>query len=346
MSCTTRPAGGPGEGAVEKRGDLPYSTFAEAAAALAKLGWHVFPIASKSKRPLVKWANGAALRDADFETIFTAHLAEKIRRLAARGIEFRNSEPSDNLDLLRATTDQCTVGRWWHLWPQANIGVATGVSGLLVLDVDRHGCLDGFTSLMELAHQYGPLPRVVVQRTGRNGLHLFFATPTGRPIRNSVGKLGPGIDIRGSGGMAVVAPSLHASGARYRWIKKRDPWTMLLPKLPAWLLSLLDPQHAPSACCRMPITEIPANLSRYAERSLRSELDAVRRAVEGSRNDALNRACFSLAQLASAGLLDVSLTRRLLAGAALSNGLSEKEIAHTMRSGWQCGFDHPRELKR
>src|SRR5215470_11391526 len=33
------------------------------------------------------------------------------------------------------------IGRWWQWWPDANVGIATGVaSGLLVLDIDpRNG---------------------------------------------------------------------------------------------------------------------------------------------------------------------------------------------------------------
>ena len=36
-----------------------------------------------------------------------------------------------------ATTDEATISAWWERWPNANIGIATGmISGLVVLDVD------------------------------------------------------------------------------------------------------------------------------------------------------------------------------------------------------------------
>ena len=57
------------------------------------------------------------------------------------------------------------VGRWFDRWPEANIGIVTGiVSGLVVLDVDaRHG---GAQSLVGLESEHGPLPRTVTVATG------------------------------------------------------------------------------------------------------------------------------------------------------------------------------------
>jgi len=38
--------------------------------------------------------------------------------------------------LLDATCDQDKIRAWWECWPDANIGIATGLSKLTVLDVD------------------------------------------------------------------------------------------------------------------------------------------------------------------------------------------------------------------
>src|SRR5713226_1159337 len=40
-----------------------------------------------------------------------------------------------------ATTDELQIRQWWGRWPQANVGIATGVnSDLVVIDIDpRNG---------------------------------------------------------------------------------------------------------------------------------------------------------------------------------------------------------------
>lgn len=113
-----------------------------------------------------------------------------------------------------ATTDLDQVLDWWNAMPDANIGMPTGTaSGLDVLDVDsRH---DGETSLATLEERYGPPLVTAVALTGGGGRHLYFLHVP--KVRNSAGRLGPGLDVRGEGGYVVLPPSLHVTGRRYRW---------------------------------------------------------------------------------------------------------------------------------
>jgi hypothetical protein len=131
--------------------------------------------------------------------------------------------------VLDATNQADTVARWWRMWPGANIGIATGAaSGLVVLDVDpRSG---GDHSLARLLAQNGGLPETPCVRTGGGGLHYYFAHP-GRAVKNSAGKLGRGVDVRGDGGYIVAPPSIHISGERYVWATACAPVA-----LPAWLI--------------------------------------------------------------------------------------------------------------
>jgi Bifunctional DNA primase/polymerase, N-terminal len=93
---------------------------------------------------------------------------------------------------------------WWVQWPEANVGIVTDPeSGLCVLDVDGE---DGEQSLQALECRE-PLPRTLRALTGRKGSdgarkgsHLYFAFPAGAKLSNSAGRLGKGLDIRGSGG--------------------------------------------------------------------------------------------------------------------------------------------------
>jgi len=54
------------------------------------------------------------------------------------------------------------------------------------------------------------------------------------PVKNSMDAHGPGLDIKGEGGAIVVAPSLHASGKRYRWRN-----SVPIANAPGWFLRLL-----------------------------------------------------------------------------------------------------------
>jgi len=115
----------------------------------------------------------------------------------------------------RATTDAEQIREWWRRWPSANVGIATGPSGLLVVDVDQSK--GGEVSLSKLEARFAALPATLRVRTG-GGWHVYFTAPLGVEVRNSNGKLGPGIDVRAAGGYVVAPPSLHASGKRYEWI--------------------------------------------------------------------------------------------------------------------------------
>jgi len=129
-----------------------------------------------------------------------------------------------------ATRDGNVICRWYANGEVINLGIRTGPeSGLVVLDIDpRHG---GDESVKAL----GKLPDTATVATG-GGRQLYFRWPAGADIRNSAGKLGPGLDIRGTGGYVVAPPSLHISGGVYRWL--RDPRGGVA-ELPAAILSRL-----------------------------------------------------------------------------------------------------------
>ena len=109
-----------------------------------------------------------------------------------------------NHGLKDATTDIARIRSWWEAWPNANIGIATGPdSGLVVLDVDCPEILNGWQS------------DTLTAETGK-GQHFYFAL-NGTAVKNSVRKLGDGLDLRGDGGYVVAPPSRHASGVTYTW---------------------------------------------------------------------------------------------------------------------------------
>jgi len=151
-----------------------------------------------------------------------------------------------------ASRDVNMIGEWWRRWPAANVGVLTGAeSGILVLDLDGEPALQ---TLIEFESKGWRLPDTCTVVTGR-GAHLYFQYPAGFAIHNSAGKIGLGLDIRGEGGYVVAAPSIHASGARYRIDD-----SPVLP-MPEWLLSFIQEPQAARERESAPAAETIASVS-------------------------------------------------------------------------------------
>lgn len=226
-----------------------------------------------------------------------------------------------------ATADQEQIRQWWTRHPGASIGIPTGAdTGVFVLDIDMP---DGPATLERLMRENGPLPATLEQRTGSGGRHLFFTHP-GRPIKNSAGKLGPGLDTRGDGGYVILPPSQHPSGNPYEWTTSHPT-----AEAPAWLLEKLTERHS----------EKPAPIAtggEYGRAALARELAELTGAAEGSRNSRLNTAAFSLGQLVAGGELDRGQVGAALTAAAASIGLPHQEAAATIASGLEGGSREPR----
>ncbi len=256
---------------------------------------------------------------------------------AASGCTSPAKHPRTRRGLYDATTELGAIRRWWRRWPEANVGLRTGVvSGLVVLDVDPdHG---GEASLGELVDAYEALPETLEVRTGGGGWHLYFIHPGGR-VTNSAGVLGPGLDVRGDGGYILTPPSRHVTGGTYRRLTHTPPAAM-----PEWLWALVirkAPERATTAIVA------PADLDRsrcsaWARAALAEETTRVRQAAEGSRNHTLNRAAFALGQIVAGGHLDPDDATGRLADAALAAGLAETEIRSTIASGLSAGASSPR----
>jgi hypothetical protein len=107
---------------------------AEAAVAYARRGWHVFPLATRSKLPAIA------------------------AKFGGRGV-------------LDATPDEAKARSWWNINNTYNIGIATCI-GFWAMDVDpRHG---GDETLIALERQHGDLPHTVIGLTGGGGRHVLF----------------------------------------------------------------------------------------------------------------------------------------------------------------------------
>jgi hypothetical protein len=101
------------------------------------------------------------------------------------------------------------IGGWWHRWPDANVGVATG-HAFFVVDIDVKNGVDGEATWRAL-QQHREAPKTRAVRTPSGGRHLYFST-AGASVSNSVNRLGRGLDIRGTGGYVVAAGVIDGRG--------------------------------------------------------------------------------------------------------------------------------------
>lgn len=104
-------------------------------------------------------------------------------------------------------------------------------------------------------------------------------------------------------------------------------------------------EAAPTAPAIQPLVNGGVNgISGYAAAALASETRNVRDAVEGTRNDTLNDAAYSLAQLVAAGHLPYQLVHDELLAASHVCGLPAWEAERTIGSGFRGGRKQPRQV--
>lgn len=164
-----------------------------------------------------------------------SRLAVAAERYAAQGWHVFPLVPRGKTPLLKggagflsATTDLEQIRAWWARTPEANIGLWPGQSGLVVLDIDGPNGENGARKLGALAQP------TLICTTGRpdGGRHLYFRRPD---FSVSNCDLAPNFEVRGDAGYVVAPPSVHPSGAVYRWLGKADEIISLPPQVLALL---------------------------------------------------------------------------------------------------------------
>jgi hypothetical protein len=134
-----------------------------------------------------------------------------------------------------ASNDLSVIWQWWSKWPDANVGIAAGKSGLLDLDLDTYKEDYQGDKLLTLADE-----QTVTNLSGSGGAHLLYQMPENAFYGNGRGTLPKGIDVRGFGGQFVAPPSLHPSGKRYQWETGYGPHEIELLPLPESIAAILD----------------------------------------------------------------------------------------------------------
>lgn len=302
---------------------------------LAELGWHVFPLRPHTKRWPALHGHGQCP-------------ATGICREEHQGWE------------QRASTDPGRIRRCWADAPY-NIGLATGPSGLVVLDLDqpkpgqelpeswsRWGIRCGVDVLDRLATRAGErLPETYTVTTPSGGWHLYFRAPSGTELRNTGKKLGPLIDTRAGGGYVVAPGSTLPEGA-YELYDDTEP-----AELPGWLVQALAPE--PSVGLSAPLHTGPEISSTrrkaYVAAALQGEEERVSAAEPDQQNNTLYTAALALGRLVAGGAVDAETVRTVLhrAMAQLPNTRpndpwTPAAIDATIRSAFRAATTKPRQL--
>jgi hypothetical protein len=252
----------------------------------------------------------------------------------------------------RASTDPDQIHRWWRTIPHT-IGIATGPSGLVVVDLDtrKHGqptpdrwatlgISSGVGVLRMLARQHRtPVTPTYAVTTPSGGWHLYYTAPAGAALRNTQDVIGYKIDTRAHGGYVVAAGSpVPPSG--YELIDDRDP-----AELPPWLHQALT--RRPPTALSAPTQTVAASPSGYTAAAVRGEVQRVRTAWPGQHNAVLCRAAYALGQLVGAELLDYTTARTELSTAASALigadcDCTPVEVARVITAGLAAGARNPR----
>jgi hypothetical protein len=132
-----------------------------------------------------------------------------------------------------ASRDLEAVRAMWSAHPGAAVGIATGASDLVVIDVDVKNGAPGMDKWAELSEDLGRAADETTQvRTPSGGLHVYYRA-NGARVTSTVGKLAPGIDTRADGGYVIGAGS-----PGYAYVPDHGPDR--LRKLPALLAERLS----------------------------------------------------------------------------------------------------------
>ncbi|MBB4965282.1 bifunctional DNA primase/polymerase [Saccharothrix violaceirubra] len=237
-----------------------------------------------------------------------------------------------------ATLDPARVREWWAYSP-FNVGISCRGAGLLVVDLDPPDGRTTFTRLGEIEPTY-------TVRTPSGGEHRYFLAPPGVELRNTAGRLGPGVDTRAAGGFVTAAGSVLRTATGFRAYE-----TVLdLPVAPApeWLVSALSPTPAPTRIVVPVQRPSPRRIAAYRAAVVEGEVDRVRTARPGTRAHVLFTAACRLGELVGAGWLDESTATALLLAACADHegvdGWTPREAAHHVGNGIATGRRSPRAL--
>jgi hypothetical protein len=241
------------------------------ALAYAALGWRVFPVVPRGKRPIYAGWQRDATRDPDL------------------------------------------IARYWRADPGPNIGAICG-EAFDAFDIEA----EHLETLRAWTFEHGrSLPLTPIARSGRGGVHVLVA-PIGIGHGSNLYLDSRHVgELKSTGGFIVVTPSV--TDAPYCWI--HSPLDTPIAAAPAWFGQLLRPRSDR-------LDPGPHDGRRGARRDLDALALAISRAGTGRRNNILYWAM----RRATEEQIPPRDAVAVLGRSAIEAGLSEREVASTIRS--------------
>jgi Bifunctional DNA primase/polymerase, N-terminal len=208
-----------------------------------------------------------------------------------------------------ASTDPDVIRRWWMRWPNALIGVPTGIK-FCVVDVDlQHP---------EAQEWYGrtnlPVTRTHTTRSG--GRHLLFLPHD--EFRCSVGKIWKHVDTRGLGGYIIWWPAEELEALH----------TRTLAYVPGWIIAKLNPPPPP------PPSSTPLT-GEQAQHKLAGIIRTIAGASVGERNHITFWGACRLAEMVAENTISQVEAINLAIEAAARAGLSHHEARRSAASAFK-----------
>ena len=196
-----------------------------------------------------------------------------------------------------------------------DLAIVTGsISGIIVVDVD--GEIDESVNL----------PPTWTVKTSK-GYHYYYAYPKQSDLvfKNKV-RIAKNIDIRADGGYVVAPPSRNKeTGIQYKW--EIPPTKGTLAPLPDWIECLAFESFEP-------YKKIAQNNFQANSTIIGESVAELYSAMEGTRNNTLNKCAFRLAQYG----LDKQEIETALLQPAIALGLSHEESIKTLSSASLAGY--------
>lgn len=334
---------------------------------LAAVGWHVFPLNPRDKRPLANCLdcrdNPTCARD-DYTGCRCLPDGQWCHGVRA------------------ATTDPDRITTWWRRQSDAVPAAAAGPSGLILLDLDHHTThppndpatellpgtdlttahlpanaaarlaeiRDGAEVLQLLAHlrggarpwPTGPAHRPVCVTTPSGGRHLWYCAPaTGGRLRQALGELGWQIDIKAGWSYGIV-PGAATRAGTYT-LQAGDPAAP--GRMPTWLtlevLRVTTPRpKAPAPALARQDTSGRERVAAYLTAVIERGAADLAPLTDG-RKTALSALAYKTGGLLAASGLNHTTVQERLTAAGRATGLDHRTAHRIVHRALTNGLARP-----